>query len=1023
MNFGSGRWLLAALPFLLAAAPPSGATQSDRSVADYTHQKWSDETNAPAPVRDIAQGKSGFLWLATGQGLFRFDGIMMEAIQARRDLVAHGSPSALLVRRNGELWTNFERSRRFAAYRDGRLRLLAMPPAPDRIAVMREAPDGSVWALTESLDAPLVHYSNGRWRQFDRRHGLPVDNPFSMVVTPSGDVWMSFSQAVLRLRAGSNRFETVRETPAALGRLSLAPDGTIWLSERRGSYPLTGPGGRGVPPPLRFPYATDGAQIRGHPMFDRAGNLWIATLYGGLQRVARPDPRGASTSREAERQVENFDRRDGLSSNVTARAFQDLEGNIWVGTEKGIDKFWPATIRGEASLSDPAAFGDLLLAARDGTIYIAQARAVYRVRPKGDPEPILLPAAEPASLCEAPDGSIWIGIGKKVLVWKDGRSRWIGQPIPTSHTLYDCAFDRHGDYWVTGARGGMFRYSKGSWEAMFAPGGGEFQPRSMVADSKGILTFQWNARTLAQVDFPTVKSFRNPYRMSEPLALVLYSANAGSLYVAGPVGLARLRDGRFEQVTLRQAPMFEEIHGMAEDNAGFSWFAGVRSVIRLRTTDVDRAFSDPRYVPPYREFGLSAGLRSRPHSHSRRSLVRGGDGRIWIASESGTLWFDPDNIMTNANAPRLAIRAIRSRGGLLRDPVDVTLAGSAGDVEIDFAVLSFANPRRAQVRYRLEGQDANWIDAETRRQAFYTNLSPGRYRFQVIGANEDGVWNRTGASVTFEIPPTIAQTTWFRAIAVAAFAALAALLLRLRARQIRRQVHARIDERHRERERIARDLHDTLLQGMQGLTLKFQSIADRMPAASPNRRLLEAALERADDLMIEGRDRVGALRRSEGSADLPTLIHDLAASPLIGLTIPVRIDIEGDARPVDRSIAHEIADIVREALFNIARHAAARSASITIAFFRREVVVTISDDGVGIDDEILADGRKDGHFGLVGMRERATRIGGILSIASHVGRGTEIAVKVPARLAYRGRRPGRCGWLGRLIGTEPDNGS
>lgn len=1022
MTFAAKRWLIAALPPLLLLACPAPAAQSARSVSDYTHQKWSDETNAPAPVRDIAQGKDGYLWLATGRGLFRFDGVMMEAIQAQRDLSAHGAPSSLLVRRSGDVWTNFERSRRFAVYRAGRLRLLDMPPAPDRIAAMREAPDGSIWALTESPDAPLVHYAAGRWRQFDRRHGLPVDNPFSMVVTADGDVWLSFTQAVLRLRAGADRFERVRDAPGSLGRLSLSPDGTIWISERRGSYPLTGPGGRGAPPSLRFPYLTDAAQIRGHPMFDRAGNLWIATLYAGLQRVARPDPRGEATARDAASRVETFDRRDGLSSNVTARTFQDQEGNVWIGTEKGIDKFWPATIRSEEVLSDPAAFGDLLLAASDGSVFIAQARAIYRVRPSGEPERIFAPAAEPTSLCEAPDRSIWIGIGKNILIWKDGSERWLESPVPTSSTIYDCAFDRNGDYWVTAARGGMFRFRKGKWEPMFGPGGGDFQPRSMVAGPGGWLSLQWNARTLTQVDFPTRRAFANPYRMSEPLALVLHSSGE-DLLLAGPVGLARLRDGQIKALTPRQVPAFEEVHGMVEDGAGDHWFAGVRSIMRIRSADLERAFADPQFVPSSRDFGPAAGLRSRPHSHSRRALVRGGDGRIWIASESGTLWFDPKDIVTNSMAPRVAIRALRAGPRLLRDPIDVRLAEPADDVEIDFAALSFANPRLARVRYRLEGQDATWVEAGTRRQAFYTNLPPGKYRFQVIAANEDGVWSSDGAVVAFEIPPTLSQTLWFRILATLIVIALAALAFRLRASQIRHQVHARIDARLRERERIARDLHDTLLQGLQGLTLRFQSIADRMPRTNPNRQLLESALERADDLMIEGRERVVELRSAAGSGDLQAMVLDMASSPLVGLTIPVRIDVEGDPMPLVPPLALELGDIIREALFNIARHAKARSASITTAYHRRELIVTVSDDGVGIAEGILADGSKDGHFGLVGMRERAERMGGRLSISSRIGSGTEIVVAVPARLAYRVSRSKRRRWLEKLIGTEPDHDS
>ena len=418
------------MPFAASAAEPM------RPLAHYTHQRWSQESDPPRPVIALAQDRRGYLWIASAVGLFRFDGIRFELISAGVDLVTHGPPSAILVTHNGEVWTNFERSRRFAVYREGGLHFLPAPPAPARVSAMQETRDGTIWVLTEEIGIPLMRFRNGQWTSFGPEAGAPAENPFSMVVTGDGTVWVSFTGSVARLPPDGRLFELVRPNPGTNGHLSIDPQERIWLTERRGTYPITGPGGRGTPPPLRHAYATDAAEIRGRPMFDRDGNLWIATYYDGLQRVARPDPRGAASPAEAAASVERFTVRDGLTSNVTTQLFQDAEGNVWLGTENGLDRFWPATLRFEPQLANPAAFGDLLLQASDGSIYIGQASTVYRVRPGGRPEPILRTPVEPRTLCEAPDGAIWIGThDKQVVIWREGRMRRLGAGAAGFHHL------------------------------------------------------------------------------------------------------------------------------------------------------------------------------------------------------------------------------------------------------------------------------------------------------------------------------------------------------------------------------------------------------------------------------------------------------------------------------------------------------------------------------------------------------------------------------------------------------------
>jgi signal transduction histidine kinase/ligand-binding sensor domain-containing protein len=804
----------------------------------------------------------------------------------------------------------------------------------------------------------------------------------------------------------------VRRNPGSLGRLSIDPEERIWLTERRGTYPITGPGGRGDPPPLRHAYATDAAQIRGWPTFDRDGNLWIATYYDGLQRVAHPDPRGAASAAEAVSRVERFTARDGLTSNVTMQVFQDAEGNLWAATENGLDRFWPATLRLEPELDDPAAFGDLLLQASDGTVYIGQASTVYRVRPGRRPEPIFRTRVEPRTLCEAPDGAIWIGTDDRaVVIWRDGRVRRLGQSVPVSETIYDCAFDAGGDYWVTAALGGMARYRAGRWERMFEPTGESFRPNSMVADAHGRIVVQWNDRTLSRLDGPARRSAVIPFGNYEPHDVALYPAAHDTIFVGGRFGLARLQGGRFQSISARRMPLFSEVSGMVQTPEGESWLAGPGGILRMESAQLAGAFVRPDQALPVRVFGTADGLRSRPHTHSRRSIVRGGDGRLWIATQSGTLWLDPADVTRSRTPPNVSVSAL-SADRVYRDPSSLTLPAGTSNIQIDFAVLSFSNPRAARVRYRIEGQDAGWIEAGTRRQAFYTNLAPGAYRFRLIAANDDGIWNERGATVEFVIPPTFLQSRWFIAFCGFLILLLLGLIYRLRMAQVAGRIRARLEERLGERERIARELHDTLLQSVQGLILRFQSVANKMSADEPSRAHLESALERADEIIAEGRDRVHELRAADRSDDLPELLKERAVAAGFDPPIPIRIVVEGKPRRVHPLVSAEIGRIASEALFNVARHASASSVEITVRFAARQLAVEIRDDGVGISEDVLEEGRKPGHFGLVGMRERAERLGGTLSIDSRPGMGSAVTMTLAGRLAFADQAP-----RGRLFST------
>ncbi len=378
-------------------------------------------------------------------------------------------------------------------------------------------------------------------------------------------------------------------------------------------------------------------------------------------------------------------------------------------------------------------------------------------------------------------------------------------------------------------------------------------------------------------------------------------------------------------------------------------------------------------------------------------MVRGGDGRLWFSTLGGVVWIDPARLHRNRVPPPVAIRALVAGGLRHRDPAQVTLPKGTSRIAIQYTGLSLTLPQRMRFRYRLEGVDDGWVDAGAQREAAYTSLGPGTYRFRVIAANNDGVWNRDGAPLEFTIPPTFLQSSGFKLLCVLAAGLLLWLLHLLRVRQLKARLQGRFEIRIAERERIARELHDTLLQGFQGLMLFFQSVATRIPADSDLREPIEKALDRADKVLVEGRDRVHELRSDAASHDLAQALRDAVAEIIPGDAPRFQLVVEGPQRPLHGLVGEEMLRIAQEAVRNAVQHAQATSIEAILIYGRRDLRLVIRDDGVGIADETLRKGWRDGHYGLVGMRERADQIGGRLVMARRAGGGTEVILSVPGR--------------------------
>jgi len=349
------------------------------------------------------------------------------------------------------------------------------------------------------------------------------------------------------------------------------------------------------------------------------------------------------------------------------------------------------------------------------------------------------------------------------------------------------------------------------------------------------------------------------------------------------------------------------------------------------------------------------------------------------------------------------------------------------DLQIDYTALSLVAPEKNAFRYKLEGRDSDWQDAGNRRQAFYTDLDPGNYRFRVIAANNSGVWNEEGASLDFSVAAAYWQTNWFRALCVLALLALLITLYRLRVRQIARHFNATFDARVNERTRIARDLHDTLLQSFQGLLLRFQTALDLLPGRSAEaKQVLASAIDQAADAITEGRDAVQGLRAStietnDLADSIRALGEELASDK--GDKATLRVEVQGTQRALHPIVRDEIFRIAGEALRNAVRHASARQIEVEIRYDERQMRLRVRDDGIGIDPAVLRAEGRAGHFGLHGMRERSKLAGGKLTVWSGLDAGTEVELTIPASHAYAAASRPRSWLAEKLFGESTTSDS
>ncbi len=981
------RWLVFVV--LWSGVTGAGAASYPYWHTSMVHTAWTKQDGAPTAAFDMAQDHRDMLWFAAGDGLHRFDGVHFERLTAIDGNKLRSSNTNALLVVGTALWVGYNFGG-VSVFDQGRVRHYdASDGLPERsVYRLARTAKGVVWL---SASTGLYWLEGQRWRHVEPEDGLPAGDFHYFTVLPDQTVLAYHPDGMYRSTPGGHRFSRVLAgKDIEIGHLR--PDGDVLLVSTEHKLYRYAPA-TGALTPLHLP---DGDQPFG-VFLDQRGAMWINTDAG--VKLLTPDLR---TQRA-------FYAPNNLSGKLIYNAFDDREGNLWFTTENGVDRVRESRLTTIAL--PPRMFSGLSVQADgDGAVWVGnfQSTGNYEQRSFGllaDGTRQTTPLLGVTATTRAPDGSAWFASG--LTLWHRAAGRWQSWPLPPDlrgHDVQALAMDASGRLWVSVMRKGVHVFRDGQWQ----PGGGiaALATRtsvSLLADARGRVWFGYPGNRLAVLDGATVREYGpgDGLEVGNITVMVADPGSSGGLWVCGDQGVGWFDGRRFTALQGEDGTALGGGSGMALTRGGELWLHGADGLTRVAAADLARVRSGALRLPVER-FNHLDGHEGKPAPlRPLSALTEAADGRLWYATSGSVGWIDPAHIVRNRRPPAAQVLALRTDREQYRPISGQVLPRRTRNLEVDFTAAGLSVPERIRFRFRLRGLEQDWRDAGARRQAFYTSLGPGDYRFEVIAANEDGVWSTVPGAVAFRIEAAFVQTIWFKLLCGAAAIVLLLLCYWWRLALVTRRISERLRERLGERQRIARTLHDNFLQSVEALMLQFDRIKHGLAPDDPARASIDRSLDTAEEVLNEGRAQVLELRIGhELSGDLDTALSQLGHSLAPRHDAQFCLTVRGTARPLRTAVAAEAYAIAREALLNACRHAHSATVTVDLHYAPRHFTLTVDDRGRGLPAEVSAQGHRPGHWGLTGMRERASDVGGTLHVDSAPGSGTRVTLRVAARRAY-----------------------
>jgi signal transduction histidine kinase/ligand-binding sensor domain-containing protein len=1035
------RATLMALIWLTAGIRPLLALDPSQPLRQYGQQLWQTDNGLPQnAVHAILQTKDGYLWLATDGGLVRFDGIdftlfdRRSAPQMRSNLIGSLAKTA-----DDTLWAAtadglLQRKR-------GALRLLGSAnglPAGPIAGVLPAGKDG-LWVLTPEsvafgtgdrfdlvpgLDAPLTG-----------RDGTPI-----AATVPDGSLWVATARNVVQLRGG--RITTT--LPGSADLLATSRDGSLWLS--RGADLFHYRDGTLAPVPLGLSTATN--RVLGGLANSARGGLGkvdtsIRTLYAGPSgtiyfatstALGILSPSGAFVWKTAA---------DGPPASRILHLFEDREGALWIGTEGSVARYSNGRFEALHARSGAAAIesfyedreGNLWLGTdAAGLLELREQRFTTFTAADGLPSDVIrtllagkngIWAGTDGSGLAHLSGSVWQtfttqqGLASNTILslaterddalavgTPDGLDHLTnGHAAPSPHSetlpddfvrslLYDPADN---SLWIGTRRGLAHRTSSGTtlWNRGNGLGSDLVGALALDHSRSGVSAAALWIGTrggLSHLVDGHISTLTTRDGLSSDVITALNQDQSGLLWIGtNGGGLNLLRDGRITAFPSTSTGLPEVIHAIVEDGRGNLWLAAATGIYRVARRQLEAFASHTLTHLDVAAYGVSDGMRINECSSGHPAAVRAPDGTLWFATLRGISVTNPEHQQENRLPPPVVIENVTIDDQSAPSTESIRIGPSHTRLSLHYAGLSFVAPARVRYRYRLEGFDSKWIDAGARRVAYYTNIPPGHYTFHVLAANNDGVWNETGATLDIRVLPHLWQTWWIRTLLGLAVLLLGYQIYRMRVRNVELSFNAVLAERTR----IAREIHDTLAQDIVGISVQLELVSRLLGSSiEAARTQLDAARSLVKSSLAEARSSIWNLRSATaGADDLPARIHRAVTQAAANSAAHLHFQVRGTYRAAPSQVEDQFLRVAQEAVNNAVRHAGASNIDVTLAYDTRAVELSMDDDGRGFiyDPRTFVQG---GHFGLQGMRERAAEIGGMLRVDSQPAKGTRISLRV-----------------------------
>jgi ligand-binding sensor domain-containing protein/signal transduction histidine kinase len=982
-------------------------------------------------VTNIVQDDLGFMWFGTLAGLNRFDGYTFKIFVHER-----GNPNSpggvdiqsLFKDRDGALWMGCEQSvDRFDPKTDTFVHFpvrMVKQISQDRAGLLWFSTDRGLYQLDQKTGKIRVYTHNP-----SDPESLPDNHVVSAAEDKTGRFWVGEPYGMYEFDRATGHVKLSIPLHTGSRDLSFYEDrlGNFWIFYGTGNglaqfdrernvltYYSSHPGDT-----VSTAYSGMTAMLE-----DRHGNLWLATQGSGLVKFDREHNRFISYTYKPSDL-------DGLAQDRVTTLYEDRDGSIWVSLfGSGLQRFSPVPMpfqnvplqQGEDSVG--CFYED-----SHRNLWIGTRLALHRIDPSGKSTHFTgvkrgIPF-DVVSVIEDRAGFIWVGTSNNGLFRLDPKNnQWKhyqhdeNDPSSLSNNIaYRLLIDHEGTLWIA-TWDGLDRFD--AQTERFTTFRTDSHARELIyltlsEDAQHNLWLGTNGFGLQHFDpktaqFTTYGSTDVVGSLSNSIVLGVRIARDGTMWVGTANGL-----NKFDPAT-KHFTAYNTHDGMAsgvadcllEDSRGTLWMSSTKGISNFDpSTKIFRNFSTVEGLPGPEMAGWCA-------------CVRSASGRMYFSGFSGATTFRPEALSESNYAPPTVITDFRLLGNSQSPALTITsqaisytskigLSHKQTPFALTFAALSYSDSPANRYRYKLEGLDNSWTEVGSDgRTVTYTSLRAKKYRFRVQGATNSSQWSEPGAELEIVIFPPWWETWWFRtAYVVAALLAIWSIYL-YRMRQIAQQLDIRIDAQVNERMRIARELHDTLLQSFQGVAFQIQAARRLLlRKADSAEEVLDEAIVATEEAIREGRSAIRDLRPEQAEQrNFPELLKAAGLDQATtqdnhGHSPTYRVVVEGKQQELSPVLQDEFYRISREAVRNAFAHSAATRIEVEIRYDQDQLRVRIRDDGKGIDPEVLQVGGRSGHFGIPGMRERAQRIGARLDFWSEADAGTEVQLTVPASMAYQ----------------------